>query len=61
MSDLPALRERYRTQKAALFESLTSSGMATRSVGALLGKLAALTDATLKTLWQRAKFENQFA
>ena len=61
MTDLPALRERYRTQKAALFESLTSSGMATRSVGALLGKLAALTDATLKTLWQRAKFENQFA
>ncbi len=61
MSDLPALRSRYREQKEALFESLTTSGNATRSVGALLGKLSALADTTLKTLWQRANFENQFA
>jgi [protein-PII] uridylyltransferase len=61
MSDLPALRNRYRAQKAALFESLANSSAATRSVRATLGKLSTLADATLKTLWQRAKFEQQFA
>ena len=61
MTDLPALRSRFREQKAALFESLAVSGTTTRSVGAMLSKLSALADATLKTLWQRAKFEHQFA
>lgn len=61
MTDLPALRNRYRAQKAALFDSLASSGPATRAVRSTLGKLSALADATLKTLWQRAQFESRFA
>ena len=62
MTDLQALRTHYRAEKAALLQSLASSGSSsTRGVRAALGKLSALADATLKTLWQRAGFERPFA
>ena len=61
MTDLQALRTQYRAQKAALFESLASSGTSTRGVHATLGKLAALADTTLVTLWQEAGFTSPFA
>ena len=61
MSDLQALRQRYRAQKSSLLQSLVSSGTSTRGVRATLGKLAHLADATLKTLWQQAGFEPPFA
>jgi len=61
MTDLQALRTQYRAQKAALFESLASSGTSTRGVHATLGKLAALADTTLVTLWQEAGLTSPFA
>ena len=61
MTDLQALRTQYRAQKTALFESLSASGTATRGVRATLGKLAALADSTLVTLWQEAGFASPFA
>ena len=61
MTDLQALRTQYRAQKAALFESLASSGTSTRGVRTTLGKLAALADTTLVTLWQEAGFTSPFA
>lgn len=62
MTDLQALRNHYRAEKAALLQSLASGGSSsTRGVRAALGKLSALADATLKTLWQRADFERPFA
>ena len=61
MTDLPALRQRYRTQKSELFQSLASSGTSTRGVHAALNKLSRLADATLKTLWKQAGFEKPFA
>ena len=61
MTDLQALRTQYRAQKAALFESLASSGTSTRGVRSTLGKLAALADSTLVTLWQEAGLTSPFA
>nr|MDP2192267.1 [protein-PII] uridylyltransferase [Rhodoferax sp.] len=62
MTDLEALRSHYRAQKSALLESLASSGTSsTRGVRATLGKLSALADATLRTLWQQAGFTSPFA
>jgi len=61
MTDLQALRTQYRAQKTALFESLAASGTATRGVRTTLGKLAALADTTLVTLWQEAGFGPPFA
>ena len=50
MTDLQALRNRYRADKSALLQSLASSGPSTRGVRTTLGKLSGLADATLKTL-----------
>ncbi|MDO8251614.1 MAG: [protein-PII] uridylyltransferase [Rhodoferax sp.] len=61
MTDLQALRSRYRAQKTTLLQSLASSGASTRGVRATLGKLSGLADATLKTLWQNAGFSSPFA
>lgn len=61
MTDLQALRGRYRAQKSALLQSLASSGASTRGVRTTLGKLSALADATLKTLWKQAGFTAPFA
>jgi [protein-PII] uridylyltransferase len=61
MTDLQALRNRYRADKSALLQSLASSGSSTRGVRTTLGKLSGLADATLKTLWQQAGFTSPFA
>jgi len=61
MTDLQALRSRYRAQKTTLLQSLASSGASTRGVRATLGKLSGLADATLKTLWRNAGFSSPFA
>ncbi len=61
MTDLPALRARYRAEKTALFQSLLGSGTSTRGVSSALQKLSALADATLQTLWENAGFAAPFA
>ena len=61
MTDLPALRARYRAEKAALFQSLLASGTSTRGVSSALQKLSTLADATLQTLWESAGFAAPFA
>lgn len=55
-ADLVLARERYRSGKTALFQSLASSGASTRGLHSLLKKLARHTDATLRFLWQRETF-----
>ena len=55
-ADAASLRERYRAGKRALFSSLAASGASTRGIQAMLKKLARLTDATLRTLWQNSCF-----
>ncbi|HSO46185.1 MAG TPA: [protein-PII] uridylyltransferase, partial [Rhodoferax sp.] len=61
MTDLKTLREAFRTKKTALFQSLADGGSSARGVAATLGKLSALADDTLKTLWQRAAFPQGLA
>jgi len=56
MTDLAQVRERSRTGKNALFESLEASGSSTRGVRKVLQKLARHTDATLQLLWEMAGF-----
>jgi [protein-PII] uridylyltransferase len=56
MTDLAQVRERYRTGKTALFESLAASGSSTRGIRKVLQKLALHTDATLQLLWEVAGF-----
>ena len=62
MSRLAALREHFRTHKAALLQSLASSGTSsTRGVRATLGALSRLADNTLQALWQEADVGADFA
>ncbi|MEI7537709.1 MAG: nucleotidyltransferase domain-containing protein, partial [Comamonadaceae bacterium] len=62
MSKLATLRCHFQEQKAALLESLASSGTSsTRGVRATLAALSALADATLRSLWQEAGFASDFA
>ncbi len=56
MTDLAQVRERYRTGKTALFESLAASGSSTRGIRKVLQKLTRHTDATLQLLWEIAGF-----
>lgn len=49
-----ALRTDYRARRAALFESIRTSGASTRGVGRALSQLARLADATLRRLWEQA-------
>ncbi len=62
MFDPAALRTHFRSEKAALLQSLASSGTSsTRGVRATLGALSKLADTTLKALWQQAGFGSPFA
>ncbi len=61
MTDLQALRSRYRAQKATILESIASPGTTTRGVRATLGKLSKLADRTLNILWRQAGFTSSFA
>ena len=61
MTELQALRERYRSDKAALLAQLPSSLAASRGIHARLRKLAALTEALLCGLCQRAALPGPIA
>ena len=61
MVELSALRDAYRTNKLALFDTLRSARSPTRGVHALLRQLAALADQTLHALWAEAGFGNALA
>ena len=61
MHAIKALRENYKSQKAALLEPFAHSGGTTLNVRSTLRKLSQLADATLKTLWQDAGFDKPFA
>ena len=61
MTELQALCERYRSDKAALLAQLPSSLAASRGIHARLRKLAALTEALLCGLCQRAALPGPIA
>ncbi len=61
MMETKELRAEFRARKTALFQSLAEGGRSARSVGGTLGKLSALADETLKTLWRRAAFPQDMA
>ncbi|OOG57557.1 [protein-PII] uridylyltransferase [Polaromonas sp. C04] len=61
MPDLQTLRDDYRLQKAALFQSVRTSGASTRGIHSVLHKLARQADALLQALWQMAAFSDQLA
>ena len=55
------LRAQYRTQKAALFESLRQTGTSTRVARKALQQLSGLADALLKKLWDHAGLSHPYA
>ena len=61
MVELSALRDAYRTNKLALFDTLRSAHSPTRGVHAVLRQLAALADETLHALWAEAGFGTELA
>jgi [protein-PII] uridylyltransferase len=61
MPDLQTLRDDYRLQKAALFQSVQTSGASTRGIHSVLHKLARQADALLQALWQMAAFPDRLA
>ena len=61
MTELQALRERYRSDKAALMAELPTSLAASRGIHGRLRKLSALTQTLLCTLCQRAALPEPIA
>jgi [protein-PII] uridylyltransferase len=61
MTDLQALRERYRTQKSGLLQAISATGPSTRGIRSTLTKLSRLADDTLRQLWAQAGFSAPFA
>ncbi|MFM9426706.1 [protein-PII] uridylyltransferase [Variovorax sp. GrIS 2.14] len=57
--DVGMLRESYRADKLALFDTLRFARAPTRSVHGVLRQLSALADETLRMLWQDADFGNE--
>ncbi|MGE0332584.1 MAG: [protein-PII] uridylyltransferase [Ramlibacter sp.] len=56
-----ALRDGYRVKKAALLQTVQTSGASTRGIRKLLQGLAALADDALRALWDHAGFPAGFA
>ena len=56
MNDIAALRDAYRRDKAAVLQSLNTSGTSTRGVQRALRQHAALVDDLLNALWRKAGF-----
>jgi [protein-PII] uridylyltransferase len=56
MTEIAALRESFRRDKAALLDTLASSGASTRPLHRGLRQLAHLVDGLLIQLWQQAGF-----
>ena len=61
VSDIGALRQRYKQDKTALLEHLSQQGASMRGVRQALQQLARLTDDTLRQLWTIAGFGSGFA
>ena len=58
---VPALRALYREQKTAMLDSLRADGAGTRGIRGALTRLAGLTDASLRGLWQANGFGGDLA
>ena len=58
---VPALRALYREQKTAMLDSLRAGGAGTRGIRGALTRLAGLTDAALRSLWQANGFGGDLA
>ena len=61
MTELHALRNAYRSDKAALLAAMQSTGASTRGIRVLLRKLSSLAGNLLQTLWQRAQLPDDMA
>ena len=61
MTEPLALRAHYRARKSALLASLTAGGRPIGGVRAVLSKLSALADETLRTLWLQAGLASPLA
>ncbi len=61
MTEPLALRAHYRARKSALLASLTARGRPIGGVRAVLSKLSALADETLRTLWLQAGLASPLA
>jgi [protein-PII] uridylyltransferase len=61
MTEPLALRAHYRARKSELLASLTAGGRPIGGVRAVLSKLSALADETLRTLWQQAGLASPLA
>ena len=58
---VPALRALYREQKNAMLDGLRAGGSGTRGIRGALTRLAGLTDAALRGLWQANGFGGDLA
>ena len=58
---VPALRALYREQKNAMLDGLRAGGSGTRGIRGALTRLAGLTDASLRGLWQANGFGGDLA
>ena len=58
---VPALRALYREQKTAMLDGLRAGGAGTRGIRGALTRLAGLTDASLRGLWQANGFGGDLA
>jgi [protein-PII] uridylyltransferase len=58
MNDIAALRDAYRRDKAAVLQSLTTTGASTRGVQRALRQHATLVDDLLTALWRKAGFSS---
>ena len=61
MTELHALRDAYRSDKAALLAEMQATGASTRGIRVLLRKLSTLAGTLLQTLWQRAELPADMA
>jgi len=61
VADLQAIRTDYRTQKAALLQTIGLTGATGPNIHKTLGSLAQLADSALKRLWDHAGLQSPFA
>ncbi|ART54972.1 [protein-PII] uridylyltransferase [Acidovorax carolinensis] len=61
MTEIHALRDAYRRDKAALLASMQATGASTRGIRLTLRKLSTLAGGLLQALWQRAQLPAELA
>ena len=61
MTEIHALRDAYRSDKAALLAAMQATGASTRGIRVLLRKISTLAGQLLQTLWQRAELPDKLA